>query len=242
MKAKISAALALAFTSMAAQASIHSYQFSTTITSVEQCASPWDCHATSGSPLPGESIAVGQTMFGSITYNTDTPVESSSFGWYSYYATYAAQGAGTGNGGSLSFSNSALGITGPASTQRYWHSITDSMFGMDYVALGVVVETDTLFQSMDLSFRDYDGTAVTFGLPAGLQLEQYELAYISYAYMPKDGAGASFRVGGVLTSLQAVSAVPEPTTYAMFAAGLGLLGVRRGARRAGKQPGSASSR
>ncbi|AVR98995.1 hypothetical protein C9I28_00950 [Pseudoduganella armeniaca] len=180
-------------------------------------------------------------MSGSITYNTNTPLTSSDVGW-TYFATYTAQGAGTGNGGTLEFSNSVLGIKGPPSTQRYWHSIADSMYNMDYVALGVIVENDTLYQSMDLTFRDYDGTALNFGLPAGLQLEEYELAYVSYLYMPKDASGPLFRVGGLLTSLQAVSAVPEPTTYAMFAAGLAVLGVRRGARRAGRTPGSASSR
>jgi hypothetical protein len=92
-------------------------------------------------------------------------------------------------------------------------------FGFD-TATGITSE-----QRAGLFLRDSSGTAFdNTTLPSNLDLSRFNQRTLDYHFGADEQA---IEVDATITSLQLLSAVPEPDTYLMLASGLGLLAWRR---------------
>jgi hypothetical protein len=228
VKAKIAALLALTAACSAAQAELYTYRFTTTITSVVECVNPFSCTEVGTSALAGSPVATGHTVSGTFTYNTATPVGSTTeFGWGTS-RDFAEQGGAGGNHVTLSSDQDGLGFGATVATS-YTYLIQDTVSGTDYLSLSAANSSAADYRSVTLEFADEDGSAFDGAwLPHTLPLAALESATFKYTYFANTPeVDPILRASGTLTSIELISSVPEPSAYALFAAGLGLLAWRR---------------
>ncbi len=231
MKAKIGAMLATLLCAASAQATVVTYNFTAAITSVREMVNPFYGVNVDSSTLAGDVIAINHTVHGTFSFDTDTPLlYATNFDWGTarVYEAFTA----SLNQASFAFDQNSIGLSTATDigTPHFYHGVDDSTAGTDGLRLSASVANGNAYNYMDLVFRDYDGVASDGGaLPAKVPRSLFEVADFEYTYQhfPPGGPIAYLKASGALTSLELVSSVPEPTTYAMLASGLGLLAWRR---------------
>ncbi|WGG49696.1 PEP-CTERM sorting domain-containing protein [Rugamonas sp. DEMB1] len=221
----------------AAQADVVTYEFTATITTMKL-----DYTVVTESSLPGKTISVGEAVRGRLTYNTQTPLHSQWIGEPGEPGTarnYAARGMK--NTMSFVFETHGFSFDSAPSTSKddqmdiTVRNDTDAPMGAPgpYDQLNIEAYSVNSYGRNfgSLSMNDYTGSLLVHGdIPHRLPdiNSKYILQEFEYNL---DHNGVWLSARGALTSLTLVSSVPEPSTYAMFMAGLACLAWRRRTRR-----------
>lgn len=220
MKKLIVTACAAAL-SISAHAERYTYEYTATVTELNEFVFVgYQINPLQHATLPGGTVAVGDTFTGQFSFDTAWTSQNNyhdeNWNTASYYGNVSLEAAfsqglrfSTHQNGSVNVYDAINGSTGPDSVGfgNYIMGDFSEGVGIQFASQN----TDTLTST---SLRD----APTF-ITAATGVATY--FYTTY------GPYVSIQAKGELTSLRLVSAVPEPTTYAMFAAGLGLLAWRR---------------
>lgn len=231
MKTKFAAVLAGLLCAASAQATVVTYNFTATITSVREMENPFFGTEVASTALAGDTIARGHTVRGTLTVDTEMPPSYSDTYDWGTVNIFEASGNSL-NAARFAFDQNTIGFATPdAAAPRFYQIVEDRPEGnYDSLHLSASVARQSGTDYMSLTFRDEDGVAFNGAqLPATLPTALLESMVFEYDYLgqPGNGPQAYLKVVGALTSFEQVSSVPEPTTYAMFAAGLGLLAWRR---------------
>jgi hypothetical protein len=227
MRITIALLACLAGCCLNAQAERYSYRFAATITSVQDCVNPFSCKDVDSYAIKDATVALGQTVHGQFTYETNAPSYLFVYDDYFSAKVYESVGSSSGTYAAFSYNETSLGNMGDEQTE-YLVEPQKSVGQADRFLYSASYWTDTDYQSFGISMYDDDANIFdsTFALHA-LPLEAMERADFSYGYFLRGPGNPLIRAGGALTEIQLISSVPEPSTYAMLAAGLGLLAWRR---------------
>ncbi len=181
------------------------------------------------SSLSGSTVSVGDVIRGHFSYDTTT----GQFGSFSGMAMYAAPAAQ--NALSAAIGQQAMALDAPlsSSTNVQVANNAANLHGADSFGIANVSANQVASQMMALSLFDSSGTAFsTNALPASLDFAAFNSSSFYYTYS-STATHAMMGANGMLTSLtvspvsgggNSITPVPEPETYAMLLAGLGLLG------------------
>ncbi|WP_229419235.1 PEP-CTERM sorting domain-containing protein [Pseudoduganella dura] len=208
----------------AAQAERYTIHYTTSIQTIENSESPTGSFssATAGDHV----ISLGDTVTGRFTFDTESQVLQYSDQAATGLAEYGYDQATTSV---VQFDKSGYSQASSPGISTVW--VFDrkvSTYGNDSVSFNAPTWLDHpgYISVVDLSFvapfDTLNGLAVpTTGLYGMNGWFQY-----SYSYFTDEGQ-TNFIFRGALTSMSLVSAVPEPGTYAMLLAGIGLVAWRR---------------
>lgn len=189
-------------------------------------------------PAPEGALAllpVTSTITGSFFYDTSIPVSYPTVNpdgtsYASYISTTAIGITLTGSGGYQFVNNVTDEFYEP--TVLVDNAISSSPEPFDTVKVAAFMRDgsggmhDVAFMLKD---RHNAGTLTGYGLPSSLSLLDYDGTLSIYW---SDSSGNAFQLNAAIDTLQ-LAPVPEPETYAMLLAGLGLLAVA--ARRTQRQ-------
>jgi len=178
--------------------------------------------------MSGVQVDVGQVIHGHFSYDTSSvlyPTQPSApaSGSYVLYTDWSGK-----NLTSISSTSTHSPIQADYATNMIQVANNSSdMNGQDYFGLAYTtgkVGGPTLIDFLTL--WDSSGHALSSSdIPTSLNLASFDTAMYQVAYFTE--AGAVVSIDTHLTSLTAAAPVPEPETYTMLLAGLGLLGWRR---------------
>jgi hypothetical protein len=231
------ATCAAALCSVTAHAEVLTFAFSGNINSMFEHDHASNVNTTvASSTFAGGLVSMGDIVHGTFSYNTDAPLNVGyqptppATGTYLVYRPDAAVSqlsfkVGSGPVGFQS-GDAPIAIVGnDASNSNGW----------DIFHLGATNAYDSvMFQNADINLFDMTHTALSSaGMPTSLNLNSFHYKNLHSAWLTRaDGNQMHFDVS--LTTLTKVAtSVPEPETYALMLAGLGLItGV---ARRRSKQ-------
>lgn len=206
----------------AAHAERYTLKYTATISSIEDTRQ-WPIPSYESASADGNVISLGDTVTGYFTFDTAMPPIQSGTSWARYGSDEAFGHVivfdKTGFSQQATTYHSQIDVTTASAGgwDRDWVSFQAPMYYMD--GPGYAAATT-------LSFQAPAGTLGDTALPATLSpfTGWFTYAYVSYA----DDETLVFE--GNITSASIVSSVPEPGTYAMLLAGLGLVAWRRRAR------------
>jgi len=172
------------------------------------------------SSLAGDTIAVGDIVYGHFSYDTETGL----FGNFGAGPVYASSTAGN-SVSAHSFSHDfALSTPTNSNTMVQVSNNLALLGGGDNLAIGNVSENDTAEQLLVVNFFDQSGLALSGdGIPGAIDASAFSQSTFYYLYTAK-GSHDMLGANGALTSLTLVSSVPEAQTYGMLLSGLGILG------------------
>jgi hypothetical protein len=222
---KLSVLLAGLLSAGLAHADLVTYKFTASFMALTESNPALGDTNVSSSILPGFPITVGDTLHGSFTLDTMTPLLNSSpsgSGTFNNYAAAAGQNAFaaifSSNSYTLNSANTSYGI-----------ATLDQLPGQgrDAVYLGLSRLLDTGgSESLQLELSDASATALAYNhIPDSLTaFTQGTFRYLYTSGMAPHALGLT--ATGAITSLTLVSSVPEPATYMLLVAGLGLLAWR----------------
>ena len=205
-----------AATTTTAQAASVTYTFGGTLDSVAR-----------GLPF----LAVGDSFIGSFTFESTSPDVSASAGQSIYPEGFSINA--TVNGYSFS-SNSNLSdcpACGDVAVANDSNTFSDIFFVKNNAGFAAVTGPHVNgFVPYDLTVQLFDFSGVVFNsnaLPSNLVLSAFDYRRFSISFLDANGNGTG--AGGALTDLTLVTAapVPEASTSAMLALGLGALAVVR---------------
>ena len=170
--------------------------------------------------VPGFAISTGETITGYLTYDTETPMEmlgEPDFGFYYLLRGEFQQ--------SLKFHNRASPITFNFDTDMYADAYTTPF------VLGADGQSDSTSKYRLRSSFEHGGhyPAWAGGLPTASDWDGF--GGDSYVVFEALGRTTSAYLKAQITSFRVVSAVPEPSTYLMLGAGLGMIALARRSRR-----------
>ncbi|WP_374360569.1 FxDxF family PEP-CTERM protein [Pseudoduganella danionis] len=185
--------------------------------------------AVSSSNLSGSTVAVGDVITGHFTYDTAT-AQISNVGGVTMFASAQAQNAlAAAIGNNTLALDSALSST---TTVQVGNNVA-AFGGADTFGIAQVSANAQSSQLMALSLFDASGHAFDANaIPATLDFSAFNNSTFYYTYSSVS-THAMMGANGNLTSLTVTqlpsgnnptAPVPEPETYAMLLAGLGLLG------------------
>lgn len=227
LKATFVAALALA---AQARAEVFTYEYTSVITKVEQYVRNSNGSLIGGdvgtSDWPGFVVAAGEKVRGRFSYDTES--QESVAGEYccGYYTTLYV---GAQNALALTFENSGYAYRSSndlpveLATSTYPAGGGSDAFGVwqwDYDGANR--------RLVSITMLDDTGTALPYRPDRMIpdSLAGFARGEFDYEIYSPDFSKMVF-VSGALTSVRQVSPVPEPGTYAMLLAGLGLVGWQR---------------
>jgi len=169
--------------------------------------------------IGGFTISKGETIKGRLTYDDATPLTAGSISDFSYYwadnvANYTITFEGSGT--EIVLTNTRV------STSRYGRY---DQFDFGGVA-GVQGSASPYFSS-GLSLRGANGIHDPATLPGAADLPAYndQSPYGDDQQLWINIGASYIWVFPTRFTVQVISSVPEPTTYGMLAAGLGLIGL-----------------
>ncbi|MYM37814.1 PEP-CTERM sorting domain-containing protein [Duganella qianjiadongensis] len=183
----------------------------------------------SSSDLNGSTVSVGDAISGHFTYDTST-AQISNVGGLAMFSAAAAQNALNAAIGTTSLGlDHALSNT---TTVQVGNNVA-GLKGADSFGIANVSANGQASQMMALMLFDSTGHAFSDStLPAALDFSAFGTSTFYYTYssasthamMGANGSLTSLTVTQLPTGGNPTTPVPEPETYAMLLAGLGLLG------------------
>ena len=219
IKASLAAVVtALAFGS--AQAEVVTFEFTATVSGIFQFDPSLPLLADSVNVL-GSTIRNSETLHGTMSYDTSAPIWVIQKRAAVPLVFYKDMGSMT-----LTF-HDGLHFDSAATAETPQISVGDNSTtyrGADTFGFSTASRI-TAEQNASLFLVDRSGTALgSTSLPSDLDLSRFNQRTLYYYF----GSGEqAIEVDATITSLQLLSAVPEPDTYLMLAGGLGLLAWRR---------------
>ena len=183
----------------------------------------------SSSNLSGNTISVGDVISGHFTYDTAT-AQISNVGGIAMFASAQAQ-----NVLNAAIGSQQLGLTDALSNTTTVQVANNAatLRGGDSFGIANVSANGQSSQMMALSLFDSTGLAFSGNtVPTTLDFSAFNNSTFYYTYssvsthamMGANGALTSLTVSTVPSGGNPITPVPEPETYAMLLAGLGLLG------------------
>ncbi|MFA9217101.1 MAG: PEP-CTERM sorting domain-containing protein [Sphingomonadaceae bacterium] len=203
-----------------AQATVYQYDFTATIQEmVEFSPLTFSGGSVTSSSLSGNLVAVGDVVHGQFSYDTATGV----FLQLGSTALYSAAGSQNGISASIGGHDLALANTVYSNSNVQVANNAGVLKGGDGFGVSNVALNGAAKQIMSVSFVDKSGHALSSNaVPGALDFVDFTKASFSYLYTSTQ-TGALVGANGDLTSVTVTSAVPEPETYGMLLAGLGLV-------------------
>ena len=206
--------------SQLAHAEILTFQYTAKVSNIEE-----NDNAVQSSSFAGGQISLGDSMTGTITYDTALPVVSRYDYGFSTDITYNPL-----NSLELSMQIPTGGVNFEANYYTFagtsYHpkgsSYTDTFSAGAYRYL-YMPNGGMSQEVLVVAFGDSTHTKFSDNIP-GLNALGFDSNSIRYQYV---GQQKSLNLQGTITDLRAIQSVPEPETYAMLLAGLSLLGLRR---------------
>ena len=221
-----------------AQAAVVSYDFTVRVSTVYRCLGDVGCMNPDSIDIGNGVVAYGDIGHGRISFDTETPQAGLQ---YQPPAPYRGtrtlyQGAVAGNDSFLRLGDAGAAFQqdAPANStpvieveNDVGYAWTSSTY--DSFSYRATQKLNRYFhQSLGISLSDASATALTGG---GIPLSLDGFGYGSFTFSLDSKGGDSSFAQGTITSLTLAAPVPEPETYAMLLAGIGMLAWRR--KRAG---------
>lgn len=220
---KVAALTCAMLLATAAQAERLTYEYTATVTSLTQFVLGNDhIDFLQQATLPGGAIAIGDTVTGRFSFDTAwTPSAVGSTGTQDYADYSPADPVSAAFAQGLLFASTSQDSLAVAIDQA------NPLNGNDLLAFTSLNTRTDAAETLSVEFSDPAAALLTSTALADTgAILQAANGSFHYAYTTNEPF-VTIRAGGALTGLRLVSSVPEPTTYAMFAAGLGLLAWRR---------------
>ncbi|MCA1246807.1 PEP-CTERM sorting domain-containing protein [Massilia sp. MS-15] len=209
-----------------AQSAVITYNFTATVTSMfEYDGTSQQIHNVDASSMSGRQMAMGNTIHGKLTYDTNTALspyfqpEQPAGGSYLVYG-----GAGM-NELALIFDHDGYQFQSDPTFRNSHFQVANRPAGQgfDVFYMSLSRGWDPLtFESTTVSLMDRSGLAFSVGtMPRSLNLDAFHYASIDYAWLRRSD-GSQVHASAAFTSLELASttAVPEPSTILLIWLGL----------------------
>lgn len=233
----IAAAITALALSVPAQAAIQVYEFTASVVGLGDVrALTWAQHV--GGKQAGSVISLGDQIVGRLTYDNGLRTTPGTGEWYSTpdYTMYIYLSNAVPKN-AFTFTILPIGQTvqvGNMNSPRSSMSFQDSKPNIANVSDQLTFSAEGIDgESNGLNFSGKSGNWVTNGsLPEYLSLSDMGNASLNHDYYKADGGRVL--LNATITSLNqvAITAVPEPGTWAMLLAGLSILGFSARRKRA----------
>ena len=227
-------AMAVAGATTSAQAAPVTYNFTANISSLSELQSTGSFADVASASLGGSHIALGEKVSGSITYDAataqfafdnlpDEPNTSYSYALPTFNLQYKTESGGYSFSSVPGNPDSATTFNDPTGDSLTFDSVsTEQRLGLDllnYIRFGFFDQSSQLLNSA--------------AMPASLGAAGQVVGSFAGIFRTTDFT-SNINYSATLTSFApAVTAVPEPETYAMMLAGLGMLGMAARRKRGG---------
>jgi hypothetical protein len=204
-----------------AHAAVYQYEYTATIQEMLQFSpSTGSGGMIDSASLAGDTVAVGDIVFGHFSYDTETGV----FGDFGAGPVYSSSTAANSVSAYSSGHNFALSAPTNSSTMVQVTNNATLLGGGDNLSIGNVSENDDAQQLLVVNFFDQSGLALSDNnIPGAIDAGAFSQSTFYYLYTTK-GNHDMLGANGQLTSLTLISSVPEAQTYGMLLSGLGILG------------------
>ncbi|NVE00905.1 PEP-CTERM sorting domain-containing protein [Massilia sp. BJB1822] len=210
-----------------AKAALVTYNFTAKISSLtEQLGNIYNPRPIETRSVNGELISLGYTVKGSFTYDTSTrpsqnpiPLPQGVVMYSDFTAT---------NKLDFSFNQNNLHFTSAGENPYQYIIVGDG--SMDGFSFSARIKNNASTSSAYLFLSAYEDIFSSNGIPENLPASRFTTKIFSYTFSDFQGATSrSLTASGEITSLELTSPVPEPSSYAMFLAGLAVaaFAVRR---------------
>lgn len=208
-----------ALTLSSAHAEFITFEFTATISNILQY-DPSLPFLVDSVDILGSTIQTSETVHGIMTYDTSAPVWTIQKQVPVPVVFYKDMGSlSLSFQGGLSFDSRAFAET----PQMSMLNNSTTYRGGDGISFSTSSRIDPE-QRASLFLFDQTGTAFdSTALPGNIDLNRFNQRSLSYYFGANE---QTIEVSTTITSLQLLSAVPEPDTYLMMASGLGLLAWR----------------
>lgn len=174
------------------------------------------------STLPGFAVRTGETFKGTLSYDDAQTLDASGdvYGLFKGWGTFSQ---------SLSFSNGSV-FANKDNVVSYLDADASASYGNEYIKTEGFTDED--WNSDRLSFELFNYKSAGHNnatMPQAWEWTEYSTTESTVRFAGySDLEGHSVILRGNITNIAVVSSVPEPTTYAMLAAGaLVVLSARR---------------
>jgi hypothetical protein len=212
-----------ALTTASAHAEIVTFEFTAVVSKIFQL-DPTLPFMTDSVVIKDSTVRTSDIVHGTFSYDTSAPVWLTPRPDTAVYKdlaslTFAFQGG-------LKFEPATTPGSSQVSVQNNRNYAGDTRF-LDSIGIATGV-----LENESASFFLVDDQGIAFNstsLPSRLTLSQFSQRTLTYDIGPDD---TRVSVEAEITSLNAVTAVPEPSSYVLLLSGLALLGWRRRAARA----------
>ena len=193
------------------------------------CNSWTNTQLASSDFLAGQTVEVGQRIYGHYTYNSDSPLSGISEDGAQAVHLNAVPDAGV-SVGQISLPVDWLNQTNTGSFSVVNNRGTnDSFFLQSFFSQG------DWFAISTLDLQDSTGNAFNdFTVPTSLNVNDFNSSLYSLAFVRRSD-GDQLQISGQLRSVQFISAVPEPSSYLLASLGFAMLFCRKGLRGFKKQ-------
>lgn len=223
MKTKYAALLALALSSSLAQAETFTFEYKATITSISEGDEALPSSTLSSADLGNWTTAIGDVVTARVTFDNTTYSEYDPFTnrYFSHYST---------SGYTVHFEQSNYTETTNATKSVLVIDAQDGEYGGDIFSASNTAYhywPETAYTSYEFELTDPTGQALG---STSIDPEAFKTLVpsfnIRHVVLKPDEWERTYLTTSI-TSFNLVSEVPEPSTYAMLAAGLCLLAWRK---------------
>lgn len=210
---KPAAGLLLSIAAATSQAAIVSYDYTAVVNLIQVPTSDWPGYDwVSSTSEPGFYSEIGETVTGTFTYDTSTPVLGSD-------GTTAQYGENGRIVSSITFGGSGHQFTGTPATYML---VRDYQQGGDRVEILAPSAVGAPRVELELIFYGNSSSVLSSTAIPWTQFGAFEHAQVAYRFNDGDTI-----IYSNLTSLQMTSAVPEPASISLLLAGLGIVALGR---------------